>query len=52
MGGLISSGIVVKINSRKLQLIREKGFNQELVDNYITYKRFIRELVERDKEYD
>jgi len=32
--------------------IREKGYNQELVDNYITDKRFMRELVDRDKEYD
>ena len=32
--------------------IREKGYNQELVDNFITDKRFIRELVDRDKKYD
>ena len=32
--------------------IRENGYNQELVDNYITDKRFMRELVDRDKEYD
>ena len=32
--------------------IREKGYNQELVDNYITDKRFMRELLDRDKEYD
>ena len=30
--------------------IREKGYNQELVDNYITDKRFMREL--EDEEYD
>ena len=30
--------------------IRENGYNQELVDNYITYKRFMREL--EDEEYD
>ena len=32
--------------------IRENGYNQELVDNYIIDKRFIRELVDKDKEYD
>ena len=32
--------------------IRENGYNQELVDNYITDKRFMRELVDRDIEYD
>ena len=31
--------------------IREHGYNQELVDNYITDKRFMRELEDRD-EYD
>ena len=31
--------------------IRENGYNQEFVENYITDKRFIREL-EDDKEYD
>ena len=30
--------------------IRENGYNQELVDNYITDKRFMREL--EDEEYD
>ena len=32
--------------------IRENGYNQEFVDNYITDKIFMRELVDRDKEYD
>ena len=32
--------------------IRENGYNQELVDNYTTDKRFMRELVGRDKKYD
>ena len=32
--------------------IRENEYNQELLDNYITDKRFMRELLERDKEYD
>jgi len=32
--------------------IRENGYSQELIDNYITDKRFMRELVDRDKEYD
>ncbi len=32
--------------------IREKRYKQELVDNYITDKRFIRELVDRNREYD
>ena len=32
--------------------IRENGYNQDLVDNYKTDKRFIRELADRDKEYD
>ena len=30
--------------------IRENGYNQELVENYITDKRFMREL--EDEEYD
>ena len=29
--------------------IRENGYNQELVDNYLTDKRFMREL--EDEEY-
>ena len=29
--------------------IRENGYNQELLDNYITDKRFMRELVDRIK---
>ena len=32
--------------------IRENGYNQELVDNYIRDKKFMRELVNRDREYD
>ena len=32
--------------------IRENRYYQELVDNYITDKRFMRELEDRDKEYD
>ena len=32
--------------------IRENGYNQGLLDNYITDKRFMRELVDMDKEYD
>ena len=32
--------------------IRENGYNQELLNNYFTDKRFRRELVDRDKEYD
>ena len=32
--------------------IRENGYNQELVHNYITDKRFMRELLDRNKEYD
>ena len=32
--------------------IRENGYNQELLNNYLTDKRFRRELVDRDKEYD
>ena len=35
-----------------IQAIRENGYNQELLDNYIIDKRFMRELVGRDKEYD
>ena len=31
--------------------IRESGYDQELVENYTTYKRFMRELEDRD-EYD
>ena len=32
--------------------IRENGYNLELLENYITDKRFMRELVDRDTEYD
>ena len=32
--------------------IRENGYNKELVENYIKDKRFIRELVDGEKEYD
>ena len=32
--------------------IRENVYNQELVDNYITDKRFVRELGDMDKGYD
>ena len=32
--------------------IRENGYNQELVDDYLTDKRFMRELIDWDKEYD
>ena len=32
--------------------IRENGYNKELVENYITDIRFMRELVDRNKEYD
>ena len=34
------------------EIIRENRYNQELVDNYIIDKRFMRELLDRDKEYD
>ena len=33
-----------------IKQIRENGYNLELVDNYITDKRFMREL--EDEEYD
>ena len=42
----------MQIPDEMLKEIRENGFNQELLDNYITDKRFMRELVDRDKEYD
>jgi len=42
----------MEIPDEMLKEIRESGYNQELVDNYITDKRFMRELVDRDKEYD
>ena len=32
--------------------IIEKGFNQKLVEEYLTDKRFMRELADRDNEYD
>ena len=37
------------------EIIKEIGenvYNQELVDNYITDKRFMREIIDRDKKYD
>ena len=42
----------MEIPDEMLKEIRENGYNQELVDNYITDKRFMRELVDREKEYD
>jgi len=42
----------MQIPDEMLKEIRESGYNQELVDNYLTDKRFMRELVDRDKEYD
>tara|TARA_A100001388_G_scaffold204894_1_gene155764 strand:- start:305 stop:430 length:126 start_codon:yes stop_codon:yes gene_type:complete len=30
--------------------VRENGYNEEPVDNYALDKRFVRELVDRDKE--
>ena len=42
----------MQIPDEMLKEIRESGYDQELVDNYITDKRFMRELVEGDKEYD
>jgi len=32
--------------------IRENGYDPELVNNYLLDKRFMRELVDRDEEYD
>ena len=32
--------------------IKENGHNLELIDNYLLDKRFMRELVDRDEEYD
>ena len=32
--------------------IKENEYNQDLLDNFITDKRFMRELVDRDKKYD
>ena len=32
--------------------IRENGYDPGLVKNYLLDKRFMRELVDRDKEYD
>ena len=32
--------------------IRRNEYNQEFLDNYITDKRFMRELVDKEKEYD
>ena len=42
----------MEIPDEIIKEIREKGYNQELVDNYITDKRFMRELLDWDKEYD
>ena len=42
----------MEVPDEMLKEIRENGYNQELVENYITDKRFMRELVDRDKEYD
>ena len=42
----------MEIPDEIIKEIRESGYNQELVDNYITDKRFMRELVEKDKEFD
>ena len=35
-----------------IKQIRENGYDPELVDNYITDKRFLRELEDTDTEYD
>ena len=32
--------------------IRENGYDPELLNNYLLDKRFMRELVDRDEEYD
>ena len=32
--------------------IRENGYNPELVNNYLLDKRFMRELIDKDEEYD
>ena len=32
--------------------IRENGYDPELVNNYLLDKRFMRELLDRDEEYD
>ena len=42
----------MEIPEEIIKEIREKGYNQELVENYRTDKRFMRELSDRDKEYD
>ena len=42
----------MEVPDEMLKEIRENGYNQELVENYITDKRTMRELVVRDKEYD
>ena len=42
----------MEIPDEIMKEIRENGYSQELIDNYITDKRFMRELVDRDKEYD
>ena len=44
--------MIMEIPDEIMKEIRENGYNQELVDNYIRDKRFLRELVDRDKEYD
>ena len=35
-----------------IKKIRENGYDPELVNNYLLDKWFMRELVDRDKEYD
>jgi len=42
----------MEIPDEIIKEIRESGYDQELVENYTTYKRFMRELEDRDKEYD
>ena len=42
----------MEIPDEIMKEIRESGYDQELVDNYITDKRFMRDLVDRDKKYD
>ena len=32
--------------------IRENGYDPELLNNYLLDKRFMRELVDRDEDYD
>ena len=35
-----------------IKKIRENGYDPEFLNNYLLDKRFMRELVDRDKEYD